>query len=122
GNILVDSRPIYEVILSREDYKGDLAQLVKPLSEGLAIEPDLLRERFEEIKLQPAFESIRLKEEATPADIAWVEAHKLEFPELRVEQQPQRRYPANGTLAHVLGYVGEISPEQLKNSSYQGKG
>jgi penicillin-binding protein 2 len=121
GNILVDSRPIYEVILSREDYKGDLTQLVKPLSEGLAIEPDLLRERFEEIKLQPAFESIRLKEEASPADIAWVEAHKLEFPELRVEQQPQRRYPANGTLAHVLGYVGEISPDQLNQPAYKEK-
>lgn len=120
--MLVDSRPIYEVILSRQDFKGDLSLRVQPLSEGLGIEPDLLRERFEEVRLQPAFESIRVKEEATPGDIAWVEAHKLEFPELRVEQQPQRRYPANGTLAHVLGYVGEISPEQLNQAAYKDKG
>ena len=66
------------------------------------------------VKTMPAFESILVKQDATPGDIAWVEAHNLEFPELRVEQQPQRRYPANGSLAHVLGYVGEISPEQLK--------
>src|SRR6202008_2820847 len=62
------------------------------------------------------------KQGATPGDIAWVESHNLEYPELRVEQQPQRRYPDNGSLAHVLGYVGEISPEQLKQQSYKDKG
>ena len=63
-----------------------------------------------------------MKLDATQGDIAWVEARELEFPELRVEQQPQRRYPANGLLAHVLGYVGEISPEQLKQPVYKDKG
>jgi penicillin-binding protein 2 len=120
---LVDSRPIYNVIMSREDLRGkDLESLVPPLSEGLALDADLLREHFEEIKSQPAFESILVKQDATPGDIAWVEARRLEFPELRVEQQPQRRYPPDGLLAHVLGYVGEISPEQLKQQSYKDKG
>lgn len=123
GHVLVDSRPIYNVILSREDVRGkDLAALVQPLAEGLVVDPDILRDRFDQVKILPAFESIQVKQDATPGDIAWVEAHKLEFPELRVELQPQRRYPANGMLAHVLGYVGEISPEQLKQSSYKEKG
>jgi penicillin-binding protein 2 len=123
GRLLVDSRPIYNVILSREDLKGrEFGSLVVPLSDGLAIDPDSLRERFEQIKSQPAFESILIKENATAADISWVEAHALEHPELRVEQQPQRRYPENGMLAHVLGYVGEISPEQLELPRYKEKG
>src|SRR5216110_2266521 len=63
GSILVNSRPIYEVILSRQDFKGDLSTLVQPLSEGLGIEADILRERFEEVGLQPAFESIPIKQE-----------------------------------------------------------
>ncbi len=123
GHPLVDSRPIYNVILSREDLGGrELETLVSPLSEGLQVDRDLLKERFVQVKSQPAFESILVKQDANPGDIAWVEARKLEFPELRVEQQPQRRYPPNGLLAHVLGYVGEISPEQLKQPSYQSKG
>ncbi|HET9786824.1 MAG TPA: penicillin-binding protein 2 [Pyrinomonadaceae bacterium] len=123
GHPLVDSRPIYNVILSREDVKGkELVSLVATLSEGLGLDADILRDRFEEIKSQPAFESIPVKLDATPGDIAWVEARELEFPELRVEQQPQRRYPPNGLLAHVLGYVGEISPEQLKQPAYREKG
>src|SRR6266567_9144838 len=52
GSILVNSRPIYEVILSRQDFKGDLSTLVQPLSEGLQIESDILRDRFEEVRLQ----------------------------------------------------------------------
>ena len=123
GKILVDSRPIYNVILSRDDIKNmDLNTLVEPLTLGLNIDPDYLRERFNQIQTQPAFESIRIKEDATQADIAWVDAHALEFPQLRVEAQPQRRYPENGTLAHVLGYVGEISPEQLEQPKYKEKG
>ncbi|HEX6043257.1 MAG TPA: penicillin-binding protein 2 [Pyrinomonadaceae bacterium] len=123
GRVLVDSRPIYNVILSREDVKGkDLNALVDPLSEGLTVEKDILKERFDMVKSMPAFESIPVKQDATPGDIAWVEAHTLEYPELRVEQQPQRKYPANGSLAHVLGYVGEISPEQLKLQSFKDRG
>src|ERR1700741_388647 len=123
GRETSDSLPIYNVILSREDLKEkDLTALIEPLSEGLSVDKDILRDYFEVVKTMPAFESIQVKQDATPGDIAWVEAHNLEYPELRVEQQPQRRYPANGSLAHVLGYVGEISPEQLKQQSYKDKG
>jgi len=120
---IVDSRPIYNVILSREDVKGkDLNALIDPLSSGLDIDQQMLYERFEVVKTMPAFESILVKQDASPGDIAWVEAHNLEYPELRVEQQPQRTYPEKGSLAHVVGYVAEISPEQLKHQVYKDKG
>src|SRR5688572_18735748 len=120
---IVDSRPIYNVILSREDVKGkDLNALIDPLSSGLDIDQQMLYERFEMVKTMPAFESILVKQDASPGDIAWVEAHNLEYPELRVEQQPQRTYPEKNSLAHVVGYVAEISPEQLKQQTYKDKG
>jgi penicillin-binding protein 2 len=123
GRVIVDSRPTYNVILTREDVKGkDLTSLIEPFSEGLGVDKDILRDYFEMVKTMPAFESIKVKENASPGDIAWVEAHNFEYPELRVEQQPQRRYPANGSLAHVVGYVGEISPEQLTKQAYKDKG
>ena len=120
---IVNSRPIYNVIMSREDVKNkDLNTLIQPLAEGLSVDKDILRDYFEIVKTMPAFESILVKQDATPGDIAWVEAHTLEHPELRVEQQPQRSYPPNGSMAHVVGYVGEISPEQLKQQSYRDRG
>src|SRR5437660_1031969 len=122
GKLLVDSKPIYSIILSREDTKGiDRYALIKPLAEGLMLDPEILRERFDQLKSQPAFESILIKEDASPVDIAWVDAHQLEFPALRVERTPEGRYPPNGLLAHVLGYVQEISPEQLDEPRYKEK-
>jgi penicillin-binding protein 2 len=120
GKLLVDSRSTYNIILSREDMKGkDWGEMVAPLADGLGVDPDTLRERFEQAKSQPAFEEVMVKEGAVPADLAWVDAHTLEFPMLLVQEQPQRRYPENGVLAHVLGYVGEISPEQLKQPRFK---
>src|SRR5579885_2877262 len=111
--LLVDSRSTYNIILSREDMKGrDWNALVEPLAEGLGVSPDILREHFDEASRQPAFEEVTVKEGAGAADLAWVDAHTLEYPMLLVREQPQRRYPDNGVLAHVLGYVGEISSEQ----------
>lgn len=120
GKLLVDSRSTFNIILSREDMKGkDYNSLVEPLSEGLLVDPDILRERFEQMKSVAASEPVTIKEGAASGDIAWVEAHMLEFPMLSVRAQPQRRYPDEGALAHVLGYVGEISPEQLKQPKYK---
>jgi penicillin-binding protein 2 len=120
GKLLVDSRSTYNIILSREDMKGkDWGGLVAPLADGLGVDADTLRDRFEQAKSQPAFEEVLIKEGAGPADLAWVDAHTLEFPMLLVQEQPQRRYPDGGVLAHVLGYVGEISPEQLKQPKFK---
>ncbi len=122
GQVLVDSRPIYNVILAREGLKGaDTSALAVALADGLALSADIVREQFDKVSAQPAYESVLVKQNATLADIAWVEAHAAEFPTLRIEQQPQRRYPANGVLAHVLGYVGEISPKQLEQQKYTDK-
>ena len=70
GNVLVDSSPIYNVILSREDIKGkDFNSLAKPYADGLRVDADGLIERFELLKSQPAFESFTIKENVTQADI-----------------------------------------------------
>src|SRR3954454_7324416 len=63
GRVIVDSRPIYNVILSREDVKDkSLEALSKPLADGLAIDADLLKERFDQVT--PAFVSILIKQDA----------------------------------------------------------
>ncbi len=121
--VLVDSRPTYNLILSRDALKTkDIGALIEPLTEGLGVDPDVLQERLETAKTQPEFESIVVKDNASVNDITWVEAHNLEIPELRVELQPQRNYPLGKTLAHTLGYVGEISKKQLEDPKYAERG
>ncbi len=123
GKILVDSRPTYNVVMSNEPLKKiDVSERIPEYSKGLNLEPDIVVERLNLIKKQNEFETLVLKESATMQDIAWVESHSLEFPELRIELQPQRYYPHGTMLAHVLGYVGEISPKQLESEPYRSRG
>jgi penicillin-binding protein 2 len=123
GKILVDSRPVYDVVLQRERGRQiDLTALLEALPAALDLDPEYLKERFAEISTNPAYESILIKEAASIYDIAWIEAHSLEFPLLHIEQRPQRHYPENGLLAHVLGYVGEINSRQLESDEYRNKG
>src|SRR5262245_40260362 len=122
GKILVDSRPTYNVVLSNEPLKKiDLSTRVDDYARGLSLERQFVIERLNLIRKQNDFETMVLKENATMQDIAWVEAHSLEFPELLVELQPQRFYPLGTVLSHVLGYVGEISPAQLEDPEFKDK-
>src|SRR5258705_7391310 len=67
---LANSSPIFNVILSREDLRDrKLTALAEPLADALQVDPDSLRDRFEQIGSQPAFESILVKQDATPGDI-----------------------------------------------------
>jgi penicillin-binding protein 2 len=121
GQVLVDSRPTYNLIIANEALKNiDTAGRVEGYAEGLGLDRKFVSERLEFLKKQPGFEMMVLKENISTPDIAWVEAHGLEYPELRVELQPQRNYPLQTSLAHVLGYVGEISPAQLQKPEYKG--
>jgi penicillin-binding protein 2 len=120
GRILVDSRPTYNITLASEPLKKiDLNSRVGDYAGGLALEPSYVSDRLNFISKQPGFETMVLKDNAAIEDIAWVESHEQEFPELRVELQPQRFYPLKTVLAHVLGYVGEISPKQLETEEYR---
>ncbi|HXG83246.1 MAG TPA: penicillin-binding protein 2 [Pyrinomonadaceae bacterium] len=123
GKLLVDSRPTYNVTLSNEPLKKiDLTERLEDYARGLSVDRQYLVERLNFLKKQPGFETMVLKENATIQDITWVEAHTLEYPELRIELQPQRFYPLGKALAHAVGYVGEISPKQLEKPESQAKG
>lgn len=123
GTLLVDSRPTYNVVLSNEPLKSvNVNDRVDDYSRGLKIDRQFVVERLNLIKKQNDFETMVLKENVGIDDISWVESHLLEFPELRVELQPQRFYPLGTSLAHVLGYVGEISPKQLEDPEVKEKG
>ena len=123
GKLLVDSRPTYNVVLSNEPLKTiNVNDRVDDYSKGLGLDRQFVIERLNLIKKQNEFEAMVLKENVDMKDISWVESHSLEFPELRVELQPQRFYPLGTTLAHVLGYVGEISPKQLEDPENKEKG
>src|SRR5262249_45325137 len=115
GRVLVTSKSSYNIVLSRKDIKdSDLPQIADLLAEHLEIDRQWLAKRFEDAKYGAQYESIVVKELASEKDIAWVEAHKYDYPMISAQKAPQRLYLYGQLAAHALGYVGEVSPEELK--------
>ncbi|NDD65067.1 MAG: hypothetical protein EBZ36_14005, partial [Acidobacteria bacterium] len=112
GQIMVTSQPSYNIIISRRDVR-DIDEIANMLTENLTIDREWLKRRFEAAKFEPKYESIVVKEMASPADVAWVEAHQYEYPMIRSEEAPRRYYPLGLVAAHAIGYVGEVSRTEL---------
>ena len=113
GRVLANNRIAFNVRLDREKVANLNAALPK-LSRILGMTEQTLRERLARYRTRPRFEPVILKEDVDLAEAAYIESRRLELPELSVEVEAKRHY-LHGTLAaHVLGYVGEVSDEQIK--------
>jgi len=113
GRILADNFPAFSVLLMRESPAKLTPARVEGLARGLGLDPADLRRQLERTARLPRFQPIVLKQSATMEDIAFVEAHRVEYPELDLLQVQQRSYPRQTIAASVLGYVGEVSEEAI---------
>jgi len=115
GRVIVGNHNSYTVILARESVKDEH---LKPIAQGLDLDYADLQAKVRRFKPQPKYVPIVIKEELTPADLSFVDSHHDFFPELVLIQAQRRLYPQNGMLAHVIGYTGEISEEELDSPEF----
>ena len=115
GRVIVDNHSSFSLILARESVKEEH---LKPIAQGLNLDYKDLLARYRRFRSQPKYVPIVIKEELTPGDLAFVDSHKEFFPELVLIQAQRRLYPQNGMLAHVIGYTGEISEDELDSPEF----
>lgn len=113
GRILTDNFPAFSVLLMRESAATLTPPRVGGIARGLRLEPADLQRLVERTAKLPRFQPVVLKQSATMEDIAFVESHRVEYPDLDLLQVQQRSYPKRAIAAAVLGYVGEISEEMI---------
>src|SRR5256885_16822190 len=107
GQLLVDSRPSFDLIFVPEDSKApeDTLRLLARYVER--DEKDLLT-LLEENKDRPAFEEVVLGEDVDWSTGVAVASHQLDLPGITLRTRPRRSYAQGPMAAHVLGYMGEI--------------
>lgn len=116
GRVLVDNFPAFSVLMSRED-PARLSQVnLQRIAGGLHLDPAELEDEVRRTVHLPRFQPILIKSAASLEDIAFVESHRVDFPELDLIQVQQRFYLKHGFAASMLGYVGEVSPEEIGRS------
>ena len=116
GRVLVDNYPSFSVMLLRDDPQ-EVERLLPQIAEGMSLPLDDLRRQLDEARSLPRFQPIVIKPEASPADIAFIESHRSDVPVIEMLMVHRRRYAPGGFLAHVSGYVGEVSAQQVEASA-----
>src|SRR5499427_8202657 len=118
GRIIVDNYPSFSVLLLR-DQKRDLNADADLIASGLHMQPDELRARLKRMAAVPGYQPMFLKDDITPDELAFIESHRAELPELDIINVHRRLYPRNGFMAHVIGYVGQVSEDMLQQPQWE---
>ncbi len=118
GRVLVDNYPSFSLLLLRDDLE-EVERSLPQIAAGVGIPEEEIRMRLEAARGEPKFRPVVLKHEASPADIAFIEAHRTDLTALELLMVYRRRYPRDGFLAHVVGYVGEANEQQIERSGGQ---
>ena len=119
GNPLVENRPAYHLQLIREDVQ-DLDQTIREVARLCERTPEELFGVLESNKSVPKFVPLRLVSDIDRESLARVEAQRIRLPGVFVQLEPKREYRWPGTAPHLIGYLSEITENELKGEQYQG--
>jgi penicillin-binding protein 2 len=115
--LMVDNYPSVSCFLVREQNRSVDADL--PLiARGLNMDLEQLRATLRRYRAAPSYQPIPIKKDITSDEQAFIEAHRNELPELETIDEERRLYPRDGFAAHLIGYVGEVSEEELNQSRF----
>lgn len=118
GRVIVDNYPSFTALLLRDSTR-DLSGDADLIAQGLHLDPKEVRERLRKFAGTPQYQPIYLKEDITPDELAFIESHHNELPELDTIMAHRRLYPRNGFMAHLVGYVGEVSEQMLNQPRWE---
>lgn len=118
GRIIVDNYPSFTALLLR-DSSRDLSADAGLIAQGLHMNANEIRERVRKLAWLPQYQPIFLKDDITPDELAFIEAHRNELPELDTIMSHRRLYPRKGFMAHLVGYVGEVSEDMLNQPQWE---
>ncbi len=115
NRLIVDNYPSVSCFLVREQ-GYDITPDLPLIARGLHMTVDQIDAILKKYRATPRYQPLPLKQDITPDEVEFIEAHKDELPELDTIQEQRRLYPRDGFAAQLIGYVGEVSEEMLDNN------
>ncbi len=111
GAVIAENVPGYSVSLlapSADSLKAMLRRLRTVLNLDSA-DIERLEERFRDAPYEP---TVLVKDAAFPL-VAELEERHTQLPGLVIQTEPKREYPDSTAVAHLVGYVGEVTEADL---------
>ncbi|HXE58558.1 MAG TPA: penicillin-binding protein 2 [Gemmatimonadales bacterium] len=120
GRIIAETVPGYSVKLlaaSADSLRAVLERFrrIVPLDDEAV---DAVVRRYRQATFQPAL----VLGDASFETVSRLQEHSALLPGLVIQTEPKRHYPAGKAVAHLVGYVGEVTESDLKSPRYAGLG
>ena len=118
GKVLVKNTPSFSLAVIPQDIR-DKDVLIEKLSKSLNLDRSELLEKWEKGKGRAKYYPIILASGITRDQLEYLEENRLQLPGIDIEMKPVREYPIGGVAAHLLGYLAEISEDELNQEGFR---
>nr|MDH4468632.1 penicillin-binding protein 2 [Bacteriovoracaceae bacterium] len=112
GEILVDNNPRFDAILTRQ-YVKNKEETLKRLSQILVIPKETIQRIIQKNSFQAAYRPIVIKKNISMVEVAMIETENENLPGVSVDVFISREYLDEEVGSHVLGYISEITQDQI---------
>ena len=113
GVALADNQLTYRVVLVAEQ-AGDIPSTLDAVATLIPMTDADRRRVLRDVQRKHRFVPVTIRENLTWDEMARIEVNTLELPGVSIEQGLSRFYPFGENASHVLGYVGAVSEDELK--------
>ena len=123
GNVLVDNRIGYAVTISPDKLpKVNAAKtaLYQRLSHVLNMPDREIRTTVRENLRALPFANVTVKSDVRPDVYSYIRERQTDFPGVSVLPVYLRRYPNNNLASQIVGWVGQVTADQLKKTEFKG--
>ncbi len=117
--ILSENKLNFSLFLIRENTK-DISKSIDIAASITGQERDDIAKRVEKYRNYPEFYMIPVEKNLPLEKAIYIESRSDELPEFKIETEPARTYPYGKIASHVLGYLSELTPEELKREKDEG--
>ena len=122
GQVLVDNRTALELQVKQTDLPASKARRAKEfrhLQQVAGLRPEQIRHRIRAEAKECAACAATLRRDVPYDTVYYLRENQDRFPGVSVQRVFVRQYPQGTVAAHVLGYVGEVTNDDLKDPRYQ---
>ena len=118
GNVLADNIPGFTISLlgaSRDSLLATLQRMAGIVGlDSARIQGILQSDR------RNAEDQVVVRRDAPFTMVSALEERREAFPGLVIQSEPKRQYPYGGLVAHIVGYVNEITEPELRRGTIEG--
>jgi penicillin-binding protein 2 len=117
SRLVVENRPSFDLSIIVKDAKP-VEQTLRKLSYHAAVSPEDLFTRIDRKNGISLYKPVLLKQDIGRDVLAAIEVNRFDLPGVDVDVKSLRHYIRRGSSAHIIGYLSEINPNELKSGFY----